>query len=271
MGKDLFLLALFVVSTVLLFGFSSGSPSAVSVKNIEANLSRINSGLYVYRYETSRAEYQVFLEYLLKHNQTDLYRKYQVSREPNEEEAREDYPVTNISHEAALAYCSWLTDQYNRDPMRKFRKVTFRLPTETEWNALANGGVTEKLYPWESPYLRDREGRLLCNFRPVGDQQISRNPGTGTYHIVNDPAAAPGEAHITPVKSFEPMGPYGLYNLCGNAAEMLEEKGIAKGGSYESGGYDVRIQSRMLYTGPSPEIGFRLLMEIQEAYVDSDH
>jgi hypothetical protein len=36
---------------------------------------------------------------------------------------------------------------------------------------------------------------------------------------------------------------YGMYNMCGNVAEMIEEKGIAKGGSFIDPAYKVRIAS----------------------------
>jgi hypothetical protein len=50
--------------------------------------------------------------------------------------------------------------------------------------------------------------------------------------------------------------------MSGNVAEMLNEKGIAKGGSYNSPGYDVRIESKMNYNDASPEVGFRVFMEV---------
>ncbi|MEI8201577.1 MAG: hypothetical protein WCH34_01100 [Bacteroidota bacterium] len=49
----------------------------------------------------------------------------------------------------------------------------------------------------------------------------------------------------------------GIYNMCGNVAEMVAEKGIAVGGSWKDTGYDVRIESTINYSEPSPSIGFR--------------
>src|SRR6478736_4482820 len=49
------------------------------------------------------------------------------------------YPVVNISHKAAIAYCQWLTDEYNNLKKRKFKKVLFRLPTINEWQIAALG------------------------------------------------------------------------------------------------------------------------------------
>ena len=52
---------------------------------------------------------------------------------------------------------------------------------------------------------------------------------------------------------------FGLYNVCGNVAEMVAERGIAYGGSYLDPGYDIRIDSEKRYDGPSPLIGFRVI------------
>ena len=69
--------------------------------------------------------------------------------------------------------------------------------------------------------------------------------------------------YTTPVNAFEAVAPYGIHNMSGNVAEMISEKWIAKGGSYNSPGYDVRIQSKMNYTEASPEVGFRVFMKIE--------
>jgi formylglycine-generating enzyme required for sulfatase activity len=52
---------------------------------------------------------------------------------------------------------------------------------------------------------------------------------------------------------------YGLYNMSGNVAEMVYERGVAYGGSYLDPGYDIRIDSEKPYDGPSPLIGFRVI------------
>ena len=65
------------------------------------------------------------------------------------------------------------------------------------------------------------------------------------------------------VKSYYPNS-FGLYNMCGNVAEMISEKGIAKGGSYLESAYNVRIASEKIYTQPQADIGFRVAMKIIE-------
>ena len=67
----------------------------------------------------------------------------------------------------------------------------------------------------------------------------------------------------TTINSFNPSS-LGLYNMCGNVAEMIEEKGVAKGGSFNDDAYKVRIASEKLYTKPQADIGFRVAMKIIE-------
>ena len=63
------------------------------------------------------------------------------------------------------------------------------------------------------------------------------------------------------VNSFEPNS-IGLYNMSGNAAEMIQEKGIACGGGWRSAGYDVQITSTEKYEHSDIDLGFRYFMEI---------
>jgi len=56
----------------------------------------------------------------------------------------------------------------------------------------------------------------------------------------------------------------GLYNMSGNVAEMIQEKGIACGGGWRSCGYDVQITSTEKYDHSDVDLGFRYFIEIVE-------
>ena len=244
-------------------------------------MAKVNDELYACKYEVSNLEYRNFLGYL-KTKDASLAEKYKVDTTKWLSELRycepmanyyhlhpayNNYPVVCVSYEAALAYCYWLSDQYNADSKRKFKKVRFFLPSEEQWMAVANGGNKNKMYPWSNYYLRKKSGEFLCNFKHVGDENISYDTEKKEYTITPEAKIAgslsDNAMYTAAVNSYEAAAPYGIHNMSGNVAELISEKGIAKGGSYNSPGYDVRIQSKMNYTDASPEIGFRVFMKIE--------
>lgn len=179
-----------------------------------------------------------------------------------------DYPVVGVSHEAAKLYCVWLTEIFNARlqelfPKLKARAVEVRLPTETEWVWAARGGHKEMPYPWGGPYLRNAQGDFMCNISRLGDESISFDPKGEPFVIRRssiDQMTGKSYPDVTaPVKSYWPND-YGLYNMSGNVAEMLAQAGVAKGGSWFTGGYDAQIDApdpHLGNTAPTSYIGFR--------------
>ena len=63
--------------------------------------------------------------------------------------------------------------------------------------------------------------------------------------------------------SYFPNG-LGLYDVVGNVAEMIDEKGKACGGSWNDIPEESTIRSVKTYTGPHDTVGFRVFMEVVE-------
>lgn len=116
-----------------------------------------------------------------------------------------DFPVVGVNWHQARAFAHWRTkirNDYLRS--RKKRSATtanFRLPTESEWEYAARGGLESAIYPWGGPYLTDDRGCFMANFKPK----------RGNY-------AADGYLYPVETDSFEPND-YGLYNMSGNVSE----------------------------------------------------
>jgi formylglycine-generating enzyme required for sulfatase activity len=175
-----------------------------------------------------------------------------------------NFPVSNIGYESAVEFCNWKTSQYNKNPKRKFNKVIFRLPTEKEWEFAASGGSAYYQYPWGGPYLRSKDGKLLCNFLRLTSKDITFNSETNKYEVVLDDLV--NYFYYDGIRNIDAYKPnyFGLYNMSGNVAEMVAEKGLAKGGGFKDPGYDVRIKSQKYYSKKSDNIGFRVVMVVLE-------
>lgn len=259
---------IFAAFIIAISSFRLSDEFNFNIKSVSKEFAKVKSDLYVCKYEVSNAEYRIFLSDLITSNQT---RTYNISlpdtscwsdgnnkpyaqyyfRYPN----FNDYPVVGISHEGAQEYCRWLTKKYNEDPKRKFSEVMFTLLNKEEWMFAASDGNKLKDYTWGSGFMQNNRKQWLCYFRHT---TFILDSASNKYKELelNDRAIISG-----PVKSFYPNS-FGLYNMCGNAAEMIEEKGIAKGGSYNDVAYDVRISSEKKYVKPQADIGFRVAMKI---------
>jgi len=142
-------------------------------------------------------------------NTTDFQGDYVYSNEETEaefnflHEAYDDYPVIGITWEQANAFCHWRTHIMNqfRAANRMPLLADYRLPTETEWEYAARGGLDMSPYPWGGPYTRNQEGCFLANFKPL----------RGNY-------SADGGHKAVKVGRYNKNN-YGLYDMSGNVSE----------------------------------------------------
>ncbi len=272
--------------------------SAISVKDLQNSKEKIRGNLYADQTELTIKEYDKFLQDLLKqkeYKKLDQCRPQKVdwralakerlnkkkaadtilinkdrdnhrylfdhSRLPddslfyNGHPDAERSPVQNISHEAATFYCEWVTELYNRSTSKKkkFKKVIFRLPTEAEWVLAATAGG-EGEYSHCRGGIKNVKGCFLYNFNVAGEPC----KGGDNLHAGNDGAffAVRADAYFP--------NDFGLYNTSGNVSEMIDQKGIAKGGSWADMPERSTVQSVQKYNAPDPSVGFRVFMEVLE-------
>jgi formylglycine-generating enzyme required for sulfatase activity len=265
--KILIVISLVFVSFVLLSGFKDDKIKGASSDYyyIPQGSCAINdsvfsyNGFWISQIEVTNSSYALFLADIKQQdNDTDLkiasvqYDKWKLINygEPYSQlyathKAYIDYPVVNITYEGALLYCKWLTSKLED------KSWEYRLPTRKEWIYAAKGGIEKVEYSWGSPYMYDSKGQILGNFLKVGEENIHQ--GVNGFEIINTKKLG-GVINVS--KSYKP-NEWGLYNMCGNVAEMIQDKGTALGGSWNDTGYDIRIMSEKSYNEPSPMIGFR--------------
>ena len=257
----------------------------LDLKKVEKSNVKISDNIYACKFETANYEYREFENELKAKSRMEEYKIAVVDSQEWQKKfpyahheplvnmygchpAYDHYPVVNISYEGADMFCAWLTEKYNAWQGRGFKKVKFRLPTREEWELAARGGKYLENYPFGN-YLRDKDGKYLCNYRTMGDEYISSDIDARKFSVVNDQSVhaerfiADAMMYTAPVHAYWPNG-FGIYNMSGNVAEMVNEKGTACGGSWCDTGYDVRIESKMNYDKPSPLVGFRYFMEVLE-------
>ena len=281
----------------------------------------IRGNLYAQDTETSMAEFNSFLKEIegtpafSKYNYDlssysgavkEFYERYHAnSAEPKsigrydhlkKEEANGNYshyPVINITHQAAIAYCQWLTDEYNNQKKKKFKKVKFRLPTINEWQIAGWGNskfqswnleenTAEVHVPDDSTRMLGGPGkRVTINISDISypwykgyyyrnDPQNSRHCFLGNFKVpetftpcILPKIAGDGFAMMSHVAVYFPND-IGLYDVVGNVAEMIDENGKACGGSWDQLPNECTIRSVASYTKPNSRVGFRVFMEVIE-------
>lgn len=247
------------------------APHADALFKLKDKTAQVNQ-VYMSRTEVTNYEYKAFLMALIEDGKADLVPQYAPDinvwtddmsfGEPVRDNyfkhpAFDNYPVVGISYEAAVAYCEWLTESLGTRVGQKKktdgRQYRFRLPTLQEWQTAARHDAPNDAYMSGGfPYPRNDKGEYMFNHK------LGRGDYAGIPH---------GKSHeyegymiTAPVEAF-PQTDNGFYNLAGNVAEMVAEKGVAKGGSWFHESEMATIDAELNYEAPKSWLGFRFVVE----------
>lgn len=269
------LISINLYSAKLFYPELHNMPVLVDGKKIPGVMPVLGNYLYMAKTEVSNRQYREFLSWLQKNEpskykenfpDTTVWKREGFSSQTTSYfgyQQYQDYPVLGISQVQAQNFCKWLHHQlqeyfkFEKIPVLEFR---VRLPDEEEWMHAARGGLHD-----DSPYPWDYNGGI----RYAGSENKHKGKAMMNCRmgIVSYTHAEPNySVYSTRVDAYWPNG-YGLYNMCGNAAEWLEASGLYKGGSWSMPPYNCRIdfnavQSKANYT--SSDVGFRYVIEIQK-------
>ncbi|GFR88797.1 gliding motility-associated lipoprotein GldK [Elysia marginata] len=184
--------------------------------------------------------------------------------------AYSEYPVVGVTWHQARAFCAWrsaLKNEYQRS-VGKPDVSDFRLPTETEWEYAARGGLEGGKYPWGGPYIINDRGCYMANFKPL----------RGDY-------ASDGNLYTARAKSYE-SNDYNLFNMSGNVSEWTNssyyansydfvseinpntkqaghDRRVIRGGSWKDVAYFLEVSTRDFEYSDSARsyIGFRTVQD----------
>ena len=152
-------------------------------------------------------------------------------------------PVSNVTFGDAQAFAAWRS---RRDG------VTYRLPTEEEWEFAARGGDSSRTYPWGAEWSAG-----YANLGGAGPARVGSHPLGRTPQGLDDMIGNVWEWTSSEASMYKGNDRTALQNT--DRGNM-----VVRGGSYESrpdGGEPVTATARRWYPRESrhPVLGFRLV------------
>jgi formylglycine-generating enzyme required for sulfatase activity len=206
---------------------------------------------YILKTEVSNLEYLEFLSDFKKNSTDEEYQKVlpDTSKWVSEKVELEDFanqyfrspgfrlfPVTCISYQAANLYCEWLSNKLNE--RFSTNKIKVKLPSESEWIRAARSDSQSDFA------IDDKSKKAGMNYKKVESEGKNKIAAMDVY-------------------SFAP-NKFGIFNMSGNVAEMIENAGICKGGSWDSTEEFIKVDSKEKYQNASIFVGFRPVLVINE-------
>ncbi len=173
--------------------------------------------------------------------------------------AYDNFPVVNVSRKGAEMYCVWLTKEMINtvDDNKKSQYNDIRIPVREEWVMAASSGGTKYPYPWG-----DEPDRLIANAQVNANYAHAKSINSETVN----------KQDVTSLVTAYLPNDYGLYNMSGNAAEMVcndiltNSVGTA-GGGWKNNIEEIKILAPDIYSGitaPNVCIGFRVVMTVKK-------
>jgi len=119
-----------------------------------------------------------------------------------------NHPVTNVSFDDAQAYAAWLSS---------LDEVTYRLPTEAEWEYAARAGTEGENYVFGDEWVMDGANTSVWRIGEIPDRD-----GWKVWWDDEGERLSESEPMTTRVGSFPPND-WGFYDMTGNVWEWTQD------------------------------------------------
>ncbi|WP_300453271.1 SUMF1/EgtB/PvdO family nonheme iron enzyme [Accumulibacter sp.] len=201
--------------------------------------------LRIARYPVTWQQYNAFVNAEDGYRDRRWWRKLKQRKQPGE--ARWgflNYPAINVCWSDAIAFCRWLNEQFG-----SHGPDVIRLPTEWEWQWVAQSGAARRKYPWSEEWNPAR-----ANSHESG---VGRTMAVGMY-----PAGAPDGSLVADLAGNVWEWCLNEYHQPANTQIGGDQPRAMRGGSWLDYPGDLRAAKRE-YFAPDDrdgDIGFRIVL-----------
>ncbi|MBQ2791140.1 MAG: SUMF1/EgtB/PvdO family nonheme iron enzyme [Thermoguttaceae bacterium] len=178
-------------------------------------------------------------------------------------------PATCVDWASAVAFCDWLNDEFRRRVDNLQRRLSFRLPTEAEWEYACRAGS-------RAAYHFGKNEKALAQYGNYDDGAVGAIAGNdGFEFLAQDKDLKPNQ--------------WELYNMCGNVWEWCSDwyapyekpkrwriesdpsgpsygyLRAARGGAWNTDAYCCRSAARAAVEPwvRAADLGFRVVMDVE--------
>jgi formylglycine-generating enzyme required for sulfatase activity len=176
-----------------------------------------------------------------------------------------NHPVQTVSWYDCVKWCNARSEKEGKTPCYNlstwacnFAANGYRLPTNTEWEYAARGGLSSKRFPWGD--IIDHTRANYHAYWSGGAPYFAYDQG---YQGYDTRYATGGEPYTSPAGAFAASG-YGLYDMAGNVWEWCNDSSglsrYVRGGSWNSRANYARCGYSNSWYGPGSAFstyGFR--------------